>query len=165
MYQHGPPAVGREPGPPEAESLLEGPGLGLVLDLRSPIERTTRPWPELPSGVRVHPLPVIPAPSTGATTWPDPFGAVEFGRWYAELAVHNADLPAEAVHLLAAPSRPPTLIHCIAGKDRTGIVIAACSNSSARPPNRSPPTTPAPRRRCPRSGPATALPFPASTTP
>ncbi|MFI6977002.1 tyrosine-protein phosphatase [Embleya sp. NPDC050154] len=125
MYQHGPPAVGREPGPPEAESLLDGLGIGLLPDLRGPIERTARPWPELPSGVRVHPLPVTPAPSTGATACPEPFGAVDFGRWYAESAVHYADLPAEAVHLPAAPSCPPTLIHCTAGRDRTGIVIAA----------------------------------------
>ncbi|MGC0419382.1 tyrosine-protein phosphatase [Embleya sp. AB8] len=108
-----------------AATLLDELGVALILDLRSDLERSARPWPELPAGVRVHPLAIAPTASTSTPVWPDPFGPVELGRWYAALAVQNAADLAAAVHLLAAPDCPPTLIHCTAGKDRTGIVVAA----------------------------------------
>lgn len=96
--------------------------LGVVVDLRNADEREATPWPELPAGVVVHELPLLPPGPM--PTFPKPFGEPEFGAWYAELAYGGAERLARIVRTLADPACAPTLVHCAAGKDRTGIVVA-----------------------------------------
>lgn len=43
---------------------------------------------------------------------------------YCEYLEHSSENIAAALSLLATPGRLPALIHCAAGKDRTGVVIA-----------------------------------------
>jgi protein-tyrosine phosphatase len=43
---------------------------------------------------------------------------------YATLARDGATQYAEALRLMAAPEGTPTVVHCFAGKDRTGVLIA-----------------------------------------
>jgi protein-tyrosine phosphatase len=108
-----------------AADLVASLGLGVIVDLRSDGERAGVPWPELPAGVRLHAVELAAhAPQSQAPTWPDPFGPAEFGRWYAALAEAGADRLARLVRMLAYPETAPMLVHCTAGKDRTGIVVA-----------------------------------------
>ncbi|MGR7001843.1 tyrosine-protein phosphatase [Yinghuangia aomiensis] len=102
--------------------------------MRSDHERLHRPWPTLPDGVAygtvaVTPGPQATAPAAPATAAAAPgttgtFGAREFGLWYGTLATASAADLAAAVRAIAAPDAPPVLIHCTAGKDRTGILVA-----------------------------------------
>lgn len=62
---------------------------------------------------------------SAASPWPSPFGPLEFSLWYATIAADGAARLADLVRLFAAPTARPALVHCTAGKDRTGIV-AAC---------------------------------------
>ncbi|WTW92253.1 tyrosine-protein phosphatase [Streptomycetaceae bacterium NBC_01309] len=97
-------------------------GLGVVVDLRNPDEREATPWPVLPDGVVVQVLPLLPPGPM--PVFPEAFGEKEFGAWYAELASGGAAQLARIVRTLADPDCPPALVHCAAGKDRTGIVVA-----------------------------------------
>lgn len=55
-------------------------------------------------------------------------GAAEFlgftRRYYRHLAFERAPVICEIMTLLSGPESMPALIHCTAGKDRTGVVIA-----------------------------------------
>jgi protein-tyrosine phosphatase len=43
---------------------------------------------------------------------------------YATLAHDGAIAYAQAIRLIAAPDTAPTIVHCFAGKDRTGVLVA-----------------------------------------
>jgi len=107
----------------DVRQLVDEFGLRLVLDLRTPdeIERDG-PTAVADAGVETVPLTLIGAsrdalPETGDET--DPLLRMYLGY----LSDHPANL-AEAVRRLAAPDAGPTLVHCAAGKDRTGVLVA-----------------------------------------
>lgn len=115
-----------------AAALAAELGLGLIVDLRSQGERDTVPWPTLPAAVRLSAVELATrqgrsaqAGHAGPTAWPSPFGPREFGLWYAVIAEQGASRLAALVQLFAQEDTAPALVHCTAGKDRTGIV-AAC---------------------------------------
>lgn len=118
---------------PGAAALAAQLGLGLILDLRSAGEQAGVPWPALPATVEVQAVELVTqsgqsgvdSHAAAAATWPSPFGPREFGLWYANIAERGAARLAGLVRLLAREATPPALVHCTAGKDRTGIV-AAC---------------------------------------
>jgi protein-tyrosine phosphatase len=113
------------------QSALDGLGVGLVVDLRRPEERTQEPnrWPG--QGVRV-------VTNDEGLTAPPPHEAVATGN---DWSVDSVDLymrhsyetyPFEPRYValfsaflkgLAADARP-AVIHCAAGKDRTGSLAA-----------------------------------------
>ncbi|WP_176611729.1 tyrosine-protein phosphatase [Actinomadura sp. WMMB 499] len=95
-------------------------GLRTVIDLRSPAEQTAVPWPPLPDGVRVHSIP-IGATATTLETIAEITGPADMARMYARMARGSA---AELVTIVRLLSEGPALVHCAAGKDRTGVVIA-----------------------------------------
>src|SRR5207344_3137187 len=108
--------------PADVTRLVDDYGLRLVLDLRSPreIERDG-PTPVAAAGVETVALNLIGAsrelPETGDDT--DPLLRNYLG--------YLDDRPAnvvEAVRRLAAPDVGPAIVHCAAGKDRTGVVVA-----------------------------------------
>lgn len=124
----------------DGAALVDALRLGLVVDLRHDTERATVPWPVLPSSVEIRAIELATrsvgggSEATGAAgseaaatapAWPSPFGAREFGLWYATIAAQGAGHLADLVRAFADPAAPPALVHCTAGKDRTGIV-AAC---------------------------------------
>jgi protein-tyrosine phosphatase len=89
---------------------LEQLGIGLVIDLRDDGER----------GLPAHPVPVHRVPLHG------PSGAPLTGRledMYEVLLRHRGGALTAAVGGIA-DSTEPVLVHCTAGKDRTGLVIA-----------------------------------------
>lgn len=109
-------------------------GIGAVLDLRDPDERHRRNrWPR---GTPPQAIPVDAAPSEGG------IHAAQLRRWLQDPGFDEAraralisrmyrEMPATyAPHLaalftwLAERAHPPVLIHCEAGKDRTGFVCA-----------------------------------------
>jgi protein-tyrosine phosphatase len=108
--------------PADVRRLVEEFGLRLVLDLRTPREiDRDGPTPVAAVGVETVALNLVGAgrelPETGDDT--DPLLRNYLG--------YLADQPTnvvEAVRRLAAPDAGPAIVHCAAGKDRTGVVVA-----------------------------------------
>lgn len=109
--------------PADVRRLVDEFGLRLVLDLRTPreIERDG-PTPVAAAGIETVALNLVGAsretlPETGDDT--DPLLRAYLGY----LADHPANV-VEALRRLAAPGAGPALVHCAAGKDRTGVIVA-----------------------------------------
>lgn len=109
--------------PDDVEHLVRTFGLRLVLDLRTPreIERDG-PTALAAAGVETVALTLIGEsrdwlPETGDDIDP----AVR--NYLGYLSDQPANIVA-AVRRLAAPDAGPTLVHCAAGKDRTGVLVA-----------------------------------------
>lgn len=115
--------------------VVAGTGIGAVLDLRASEERARRPnrWPA-GSEPRLIALPPPPgAEQADPEEWKrkvlDPgFDAerakAEVVRQYRKMPKHFAPHLSELFAYLARPENGPILIHCEAGKDRTGFVCA-----------------------------------------
>jgi hypothetical protein len=103
--------------------LVERFGLSLVLDLRTAreIERDG-PTAVAAAGVETVALTFLPEegrtlPETGDDTDP-------LLRNYLGYLADRPENIVEAVRRLAAPDAGPALVHCAAGKDRTGVLVA-----------------------------------------
>ena len=108
-------------------------GLDLVIDLRSDAERlvSTTAWPR-GTGARVVEIPI----EDGAPGSPtdliapvlrgerDRFTTEDFIRYYTTLLEGHGDDLVRGVRALADAAGRPALIHCSAGKDRTGVLVA-----------------------------------------
>jgi protein-tyrosine phosphatase len=106
----------------DVRRLLDEYGLRLVLDLRTPREiDRDGPTPVAAAGVETVALNLVGAsrelPETGDDTDP-------LVRNYLGYLDDQPDNVVEAVRRLAAPDAGPTLVHCAAGKDRTGVLVA-----------------------------------------
>ncbi len=103
--------------------LVEVFGLRLVLDLRTAREiDRDGPTPVARAGVQTVALSFIPEegralPEIGDDTDPQVLN-------YLGYLVDRTDNVLTAVRLLGAPDAGPTLVHCQAGKDRTGVLVA-----------------------------------------
>lgn len=98
---------------------LTGLGLQTVLDLRVPEEVQSAPSPVdllAETGTRVFHLSLIG----------DDFSELpmELEGVYQFVIDRRGDAIGSAIKALAAPGALPALVHCTAGKDRTGIVVA-----------------------------------------
>jgi protein-tyrosine phosphatase len=98
-------------------AMLARLGLRTILDLRTSYEAEMAPSPDLAShgAVTVH-ISLIGEDFAGL---PD-----ELGEIYDFIVDERGAAIALAVRSLASPGALPGLVHCTAGKDRTGIVIA-----------------------------------------
>ena len=99
-------------------------GLATVIDLRTVSEVAERGRVEWPApGITYHHLPmldVLPARDE-YVEW----AAADFvARRYADMLATGASAVAEALRVLADSRCHPAVIHCAAGKDRTGIISA-----------------------------------------
>lgn len=107
----------------DVRHLVEVFGLTLVLDLRTAREiDRDGPTPIARAGVRTVALSFVPEdgrplPETGDDTDP-------LLRAYLGFLVDRTENVVEAVRLLGAPDAGPALVHCQAGKDRTGVLVA-----------------------------------------
>lgn len=102
-----------------AGELLGSGAVRTVLDLRSDPERADRDWAVLPGlGIRL----VRPAPRPATLDPTSRHAGMSLGEIYVELLTGRTDWFADAVARIAEGL--PTLVHCAAGKDRTGIVVA-----------------------------------------
>lgn len=100
---------------------LERLGIRTVLDLRTEPERRVSPFIDL----RVHSIPILtqvwdPGSIAASTLPPDRFLADR----YLEMCELGADRIAECLGVLAESPASPALVHCTAGKDRTGVLVA-----------------------------------------
>ena len=93
-----------------------------VLDLRGAAELGGRDHPLARSGTAVYACPLLSHPVTGpgAGSWSVP---AELGSAYLGFLRQGA-MKLAAVTELLARCELPVLVHCTAGKDRTGIVVA-----------------------------------------
>jgi protein-tyrosine phosphatase len=109
--------------PGDVRHLVDVVGLRLVLDLRTRREvDRDGPTAVAAAGVETVHLTFIPEegrelPETGDDT--DPL----LRSYLGYLADHPENV-VEAVRRLAAPDAGPALVHCAAGKDRTGVLVA-----------------------------------------
>ena len=109
--------------PADVEHLVDVFGLQLVIDLRSAweIERDG-PTAVAAAGVETVALSFLPddgtaLPETGDDTDP-------LLRAYLGYLVDRTENVVQAVRLLGRSDAGPTLVHCAAGKDRTGVLLA-----------------------------------------
>jgi protein-tyrosine phosphatase len=93
-------------------------GLQRVIDLRTvaEVERFPGPWEDLGVDVVRAALPLDPAFVANAAT--------EMTGLYLTFAAPPASALATAVEALLDVDRHPVLVHCAAGKDRTGVLVA-----------------------------------------
>lgn len=109
--------------PADVAHLVETFGLSLVLDLRTTREvEQDGPTAVADAGVETVQLSFIPEegralPETGDDTDP-------LTRNYLGYLADRPENVVEAVRRLAAPQAGPALVHCAAGKDRTGVLCA-----------------------------------------
>ena len=100
---------------------LERLGVRTVLDLRTEPERRESPL----RNVRVHTIPILtqvwdPGSIAATSLPPERFLADR----YLEMCELGAERIAECFAVLAESSASPALVHCTAGKDRTGVLVA-----------------------------------------
>jgi protein-tyrosine phosphatase len=102
---------------PGLQALLDT-GIGAVVDLRTVSERERRPSPLAEAGVHTVHAPIF----TDEDEFPDHLTtADEVYCWW--LRERRTGISAALTAVADAPSAP-VLVHCHAGKDRTGVVIA-----------------------------------------
>lgn len=102
---------------PAAREQMAALGLRTIVDLREEDEVADLPSLALPEGIAGHRNPVF----RDRLALPE---LRDLQQMYEQiLEVAAAEIVA-AVELLAAPGALPGLVHCSAGKDRTGLVIA-----------------------------------------
>lgn len=113
---------------PQDRRALESLGLARSIDLRQPEESAHQPY-DLP-GVRRHALPIHPWVMRQLGDWPAqrplptaPEMAALMRETYRHFIRHDgAHFAALLAHLLQ--DEGPTVFHCTAGKDRTGLAAA-----------------------------------------
>lgn len=118
---------------PELSPKYEALGLQTIIDLRSEHEcvRVSSSWPVATKAGVVH-VPIaegaegtdthlVKALLSGRQTR---FDEVDLAEFYIGMLERRAREFAAAVHELARPGALPALVHCAAGKDRTGMLIA-----------------------------------------
>jgi protein-tyrosine phosphatase len=110
--------------------IIQNLNIQLICDLRSP-EEFSRP---ALAGIRVVNIPLHDHSIQNFNHWTG-FGFLlrkdggdrflEFTRnYYRHLAVERASEIGQVLRLIATEGNQPTLIHCRAGKDRTGLIAA-----------------------------------------
>lgn len=99
-------------------------GVRTVLDLRRSHEVAQAGRVPQWGGIAYRHLPPE-HPEWGLTPYHDGLDASRYlADRYHDLVAHGAAELAEAIGLIADESAAPTVMHCVAGKDRTGVVCA-----------------------------------------
>jgi protein-tyrosine phosphatase len=108
-------------------------GLALVLDLRAPHERDAAPsaWADA-SGATLMVVSINEGGEGDGTDYVRrlrqgslrSFTADDLAAYYASTLRRRADQFGRGIAAIAAPGGVPALVHCAAGKDRTGLLIA-----------------------------------------
>lgn len=96
-------------------------GVATVIDLRSTLELSTGRFPVEELAVGFHHLPLL-----DQLPDPDRFQAAPgiLAAHYEEIARDGATQIAKALAVVADRGAHPVVVHCTAGKDRTGVLVA-----------------------------------------
>jgi protein-tyrosine phosphatase len=98
---------------------VESLRLHTIVDLRSDGERELRPYDTTALASQSIAIPLVGERRPDHITLRDGFG--EFNRWVLDA---RGEQIASVLSALSRPGALPALVHCTAGKDRTGIVVA-----------------------------------------
>ncbi|MFF2963129.1 tyrosine-protein phosphatase [Streptomyces sp. NPDC057963] len=102
---------------------LRARGIRTIVDLRGDSERSDADWAAAAeAGIRVLWAPLDASAEMEAVDPRSLRTAEDLGRFYLTLAENTPRAIADAVAAAAAPGA--TLVHCAAGKDRTGLLVA-----------------------------------------
>jgi len=101
--------------------VLDELGIKTVLDLRSTAELASGRFPVDDMAVTHHHLPLVEQ-ILDPTKYSVPEGML--AARYQEISEIGATFIARAISIIADPDTHPIVVHCLAGKDRTGIVVA-----------------------------------------
>jgi protein-tyrosine phosphatase len=124
------------------QAAYEALGLRSVIDLRGAAEVSAAPsaWPQATGAELLHApldaanegdaLQIVRRLREGTLR---EFGVEDLGRFYGLLVRRHARTFGRVIEHLAGPGRLPALVHCLAGKDRTGILIALLLESLGAP--------------------------------
>ena len=107
----------------DADYLIATIGLKTVIDLRQPIESGGREHALAPHGVRVVELPLWAYSGARDNALPE-LSEPNLATVYLTYLERSGAMLGEVVGLLADPANLAALIHCTAGKDRTGVAVA-----------------------------------------
>jgi len=103
--------------------LVDVVGLRLVIDLRTARE-IDRDGPTLVAGAGVETVALSFLPDDGEALPETGDDSDPLLRSYLGYLVDRTENVVQAVRLLGGPDVGPTLVHCAAGKDRTGVLLA-----------------------------------------
>lgn len=112
---------------------FRGLGLRTVIDLRSDheVDTTVSAWTEASGGETVR-LPLAQGGEGADTDFVRQllsgerasFSQDDLTAFYTDTLISRAEVFARVVEIVSDPDRLPALIHCTAGKDRTGLAVA-----------------------------------------
>jgi protein-tyrosine phosphatase len=108
-----------------AAHLCDVTGLRAVVDLRA-VEEGPEPgaWMAGRPVERLH-LPLVDRTRVGVDApLQRPDGGIDFTAAYGRMLAGAGPVLVEILRFVLAPGRVPVLVHCAAGKDRTGIAVA-----------------------------------------
>jgi protein-tyrosine phosphatase len=108
---------------PEGVEALADYGVRTVVDLRWPTEVAARPHP-LALGtreVRYHQVSLL---AGDEMEWASLSGACTKEMWKCAVLEHTRPQLKEVLEIIAGAADEPLLFHCVAGKDRTGLIAA-----------------------------------------
>src|SRR5487761_241600 len=108
---------------PEGLEMLADHGIETVLDLRWPEEISAAPSPVPERLPRVRYVPVSLLAGTPAD-WGALGGYCAKEQWKCTVLERLQPQLREALSVIAAAGPGPLLFHCVAGKDRTGVIAA-----------------------------------------
>ncbi|MFF2051344.1 tyrosine-protein phosphatase [Leifsonia sp. NPDC058194] len=103
----------------EGKETLRGLGVRVVIDLRDDFEIEVRPDDLAGLDVSVLRLPVFEGSGASQAT----IGAT-LADLYEKILLQHRDVVVRALREIADTGDEPVVVHCTAGKDRTGIVVA-----------------------------------------
>lgn len=103
----------------EGRAALRGLGVGIVIDLRD--EREAAAMPDDLDGLDVEVLRLPVFEGSGASQGA---GGITLEALYERIVTLHAPIVVDAVREIASAGDRSVVVHCTAGKDRTGIVIA-----------------------------------------
>jgi protein-tyrosine phosphatase len=108
---------------PEGVQALADYGVRTIVDLRWPAEVAARPHPPAlgQHGIRYHRVSLL---AGDETQWASLSGACTKETWKCAVLEHTRPQLKQVLEIIASAADEPLLFHCVAGKDRTGLIAA-----------------------------------------